>query len=153
MQKCEDFTLHWKEWESKIEKCKDCETEYSDVLLADIPDDKLVEQRKRYKEANERDMLSHLYTNPLEWIFSDPGSNVKIIEAPAGQDIIDQVERQKQNEEYNKRRIKREEERKEVLKYKNLRRNDICICGKLNDNGKPLKYKKCCLDRINNYKL
>lgn len=32
-----------------------------------------------------------------------------------------------------------------VREYKKIRRNDPCPCGAVDENGKPIKYKNCCL--------
>ena len=52
--------------------------------------------------------------------------------------------------EIEKKRKELEEKRKLYEeKFKGVNRNDDCPCGKLNSNGKPFKYKKCCLSKFN----
>lgn len=33
-----------------------------------------------------------------------------------------------------------------VREYKKVQRNDPCPCGSTDENGKPKKYKHCCLE-------
>lgn len=42
-----------------------------------------------------------------------------------------------------------------VREYKKIRRNDPCPCGAKDENGKPIKYKNCCLKtgKYEGYKL
>lgn len=37
-----------------------------------------------------------------------------------------------------------------IREGKKIHRNDPCPCGATDENGKPLKYKKCCGKIINN---
>lgn len=42
-----------------------------------------------------------------------------------------------------------------VREYKKIGRNDPCPCGATDENGKPIKYKNCCLKtgKFEGYKL
>jgi len=133
-KKCNNFTLHKnvkkENSEEEIKVCIDCNTEYTDVVLEDIPLEKLKEQRQRYKAWVARE-----YKKNLIKLFLASEKNKKrnkitfkedeeqIYESDIGQRIIDE----------------------EIKKYSKLGRNDICICGS------GLKYKKCCWKRIESY--
>lgn len=142
---CKDFKLHNSHNDNYI--CKDCSNTYSSVLLSEIPNEKLEEQRKRYSKRKSEKLFSFLddvYTsNPLESLF-DERFDTEIIESDAGQKKIDDHKRKEIKGKKEKLIKEREESEKEYEKYKYLNRNDICICG----SGK--KYKKCCLNRIKN---
>ena len=148
--KCQDWKLHkqyypnWDDW-----FCEDCETKHESTFLKDIPEEKILEQRERYKESERESMDKILgeFMNPnlhfLREMFSEPGSDVRIIEADAGQVAIDKKIKEKEAKKRMERHEKRIQDEAEIKKYKDLRRNDKCICGS------SLKYKKCCLTRIN----
>lgn len=148
---CQDFTLHTSDGNDGS-KCRECDTVYTDVYLKDIPKDKLEAQRKRYTESqgNVVDKYLGLFTETPEQrrikeiahMFSEPGSDVEIIESDAGQKKIDDRKRKERAKRMAELREEREKGVEEYKKYKGLGRNDICICG----SGK--KYKKCCLQKI-----
>lgn len=127
--------------------CTECDTEHQRVLLSNIPEEKIQEQRKRYLEQqrqNIRDVYSEFLggrSNPLFDLFAPVENKTRIVEGDAGQKFIDDERKQKESEE----RMKRYEEHQKLLQwkaqYKGLGRNDTCICG----SGK--KYKKCCLTK------
>ncbi len=146
-KECKDWTLHSKAWKENIPKCKDCDTEFSPIKLKEVPKDKLIEQRGRYKENQKKDFSSMLMggimSNPLDEFFSEDFPDPIIIESDAGQKTLDKIKVQKEKVKMAKERTKRAEEYAEALKYKNLGRNDICLCGS------EKKYKKCCLPKIN----
>ena len=128
---CNDFTLHFHD-----DACKTCKTVYSDVYLSEIPKDKIIEQRQRYKASKQRSfsrMMGAYMTMGANVFATDP--NVTIVESDAGQKSIDE-EKQKEREEEKK---KREELKQESLKYAKVQRNSPCLCG----SGK--KYKNCHL--------
>jgi hypothetical protein len=148
-KKCKDWTLHgqhypnWEDW-----FCQKCETAHVKTPLSEIPPKKILEQRKRYKEWKKHDFerlfngLISFGTDPFINMFSEPGSDVRIMESDAGQAELDKQERERKAEE---RRLHEEEKakvREEILKYRKIGRNDLCLCGS------GLKYKKCCLTRI-----
>ena len=145
----EQYYPNWKEW-----FCKECENVYKEIPLTEIPEEKIMEQRKRYTEYNNKFFEGFLHEmiltpeqrNVKELInmFSPPGSDyeTKIIESDAGQYEVDQIEKKKRKEERTKLIEEKEKVKKYLLKYKGLNRNDICPCG----SGK--KYKKCCLPNV-----
>lgn len=127
---CNDFELHFNR------KCKACDTEYSDVYLKDIPEEKLTEQRKRYKESK-RLGFKRIMEYSLSGFntFSEPIK--QIIESDAGQKRIDE----RINEKFEQAKLLREQQKEEAKKYKNVGRNDICpTCF---ENGLNIKFKKC----------
>ena len=142
---CNDWTLHRMN-DEKEQVCNDCNTVFTTIKLIDIPEDKLKKQRKRYIESTNpvNRIMSMLYDSSpsvqMAKMFQSPGSDIIITEEDAGQEKIGEQNRIKY-EKYSEERNKLKEE---ALKYKNLNRNDICICG----SGK--KYKQCCLNKFNN---
>lgn len=138
---CNNFTLH----EFNKNTCNDCSTEYTSILLKDIPKEKLFEQRERYKKSNN---VFSIYEKIAGFsqnmsMFDPPGSDIEIRESDAGQKSIDEANKRKREKELEERHIKRQEEIKLARKFKDLGRNDICLCG----SGK--KFKKCCWRAIN----
>jgi hypothetical protein len=150
---CNDWELFVRRWEKDSAWiCKECKTPHEPILLKDIPEEKITEQRERYKESQKR-FFPNLYSqfiagvglNSIVSTFnSSVGSNIEIMEDDAGQMEIDEQERQKRHEEWKKEKEKKEALQKEYARYKNLGRNDICLCG----SGK--KYKKCCSYKYEN---
>lgn len=143
---CNDWTLHRMNNNNDKQICNDCDTEFTTTYLIDIPEEKLIEQRKRYIEStNPMKVLTSILhdSSPsvqMAKMFQSPGSEIQITEEDAGQKKI----REQRVKEYNERYVERDRLRKEALKYKHLNRNDICICG----SGK--KYKQCCLSKYQN---
>lgn len=163
-KKCDNFTLHTRdEFKTPVNPednklvCKTCNTVYSDIMLKDIPRDKLLEQRKRYSESqgnmfNSYLNLGSLFKTPeqrqleeMVHMFSPPGSDIEIHESDAGQKEIDKIEGEKRKKEWEERKRIREAQEAEAAKYAKLGRNDICACGS------GIKYKKCCLRKIESY--
>jgi len=153
---CNEFTLHFFNKNNENDEsgyfCKDCKTKYSDILLKEIPNNKILEQRERYEKSKKEDFNNMLngYLNPnfsflkeMKNMFSEPGSNIEIVESDAGQKLIDEKILEKRKEELKKYN----EEREEAKKYKHLGRNEKCLCGS------NLKYKNCCLKRILKYNI
>jgi uncharacterized protein YecA (UPF0149 family) len=153
-KKCKDWELHkqkypdWKEW-----FCKECDTKHESVLLSEIPKDKILEQRERYNQKekeNTNKFFGEFMMSPeqrrvkeIVHMFSEPGSDIEIIESDAGQKEIDKKIREKRAKIVEQKRQEKEKVKEELLKYKGLQRNDLCACG----SGK--KYKKCCLEGVN----
>jgi hypothetical protein len=142
-QEWELFERPFKERELEKEDlvCGVCKNQFQDGLkYKDIPPDKLIEQRKRYKEGNRRDFqsMTMMMMSGGNDLFSNV-SNDRIVEHDAGQDEID-----KQIVE-NKVRV-RKAEVEEFKKFAHLGRNDKCACGS------DKKYKKCCEGRISHYR-
>jgi hypothetical protein len=154
-KKCNDWELFEQQYPNPSEWfCKECENAYEEILLSEIPEEKLEEQRKRYIKGNrspfdrftEEIFMSAEERNVRELVhmFSPPGSDweTEIIESDAGQRAIDQEKRKKREEEITKEIEEKEKVKQELFKYKEIQRNDHCACG----SGK--KYKKCCLERV-----
>ncbi len=142
---CKHWTLHSKAFKAESPyKCNGCQTIHVRTLLSEIPKDKILEQRERYKKNIAESILMGgiLMSNPLDSMFSEDFPT-EIVESDAGQKKIDEKIAEKRKKEYEKKELERQKQREEALKYNNLGRNDICICG----TGK--KYKKCCQPRIN----
>lgn len=141
-QECKDWTLFFKNIGEKDGiKCHTCQTVHVATILSEIPEQKLLEQRQRYKADKSRQfreafgMMQALAANPRG---SVPGVNEidRIIESDAGQRALDEYEKQLKAE------VKKAAT-EEVVKHRNLGRNDKCICS----SGK--KYKNCCLKKVN----
>lgn len=154
---CEDFTIHDRVYidEQKHDKfnsikfigdntfesiCDTCSTQYTHIDPSDIEESKIQLQRNRFKSKRKSDFEESLkyLSNPLNDImdmFKAPGiTELKIIEDDAGLE----------DEELLQRKIKKEQNAiilAEIERFKNVGRNDKCLCG----SGK--KYKKCCIDK------
>lgn len=147
---CKDWKLFRKE--DSVWVCKTCGKPHEEVVLNTIPEDKLEEQRERYKTYRREHFGINAYLNflnPMHWqmqeikhMMSEPGSDIEIIEADAGQKYIDEEIEKERRKRAQEREEKRQEAIAELLKYKHTGRNDTCPCG----SGK--KYKKCCYERI-----
>jgi hypothetical protein len=148
---CQDYTIHnTKKLFDKEWFCESCDTEYIKTDISEIPEEKLLEQRKRWSEKNKRD-FGNIYTSmilgtDLTSIFNSPlyntGFETEIKEDDAGQNKINEELRREKELEYEKQYRIRHEQLELKKKYKNLGRNDKCICGS------DLKYKNCCLTKI-----
>ncbi len=142
---CQDWTWHIKPFEINIEdskksdwRCKVCDTEITDTKLSEVPEEKLIEQRQRYKnyKRNEFKRIMSIFSSMGSMISSGMDDENTYIENDAGQEAIDKqllaereakiAEKKRLIEEYN-------------IKFKGIGRNDICRCGS------KQKYKKCCL--------
>ena len=144
---CQDFVLHtWTIFsEEKELLCDCCKTKDSGYSFSEVPEDKLLEQRARYKKKELNEVLG-LYGNFLSGnlgisntSFNNWHDNVQISECDAGQKKIDEIA---EIDEKIKKLDKKKEELKLVDKfkpYKNLSRNDQCLC----QSGK--KFKNCCI--------
>lgn len=158
---CGEFTLHRVPYDFDNEKhalkCKECDTEYSSIRICDIPQEKVWEQRERYKAKN-RERLTSMFkeftktsderlVEDLLHMFSSPGSDIEISESDAGQKDIDEEDKKIRDVQWEERRRIRVEQEEEAAKYAKLNRNDICICGS------GIKFKKCCLPRIQTYHI
>jgi uncharacterized protein YecA (UPF0149 family) len=140
---CKEWTLH-ADWGDN--PCLICKTKRDSYNLADIPDEKIQEQRKRYSDSHSPfNYLSELI-NPksqyqqLAEMFSSEFPK-EIIEDDAGQKEIDEERRKIRHEEIIQEEIEYKAKVAEYQKFKNLRRNDICACGS------GVKYKKCCMQK------
>lgn len=146
---CNEFELHSRKELFGGDKfpliCETCNTEYSEIKLKDIPDEKLKEQRERYKitrRNNMNDVFGSYLSIGLLQAFSQSGYEPKIIESDAGQNQIDEYKRELDAEKRRQRKIKEAENEELKKKFHKLGRNEKCRCG----SGK--KYKKCCWIKI-----
>ena len=99
---CKEWVLYHRDIFAKDKetlKCPECDAEFTPYKLADVPEEKIVEQRKRYKEKKKRD-FEKLFSGYYLWgrsnmsadMFSEtqfPNNN-HITEADAGQKAIDE---------------------------------------------------------------
>jgi uncharacterized protein YecA (UPF0149 family) len=153
-KKCNDWELfeqqypNWTDW-----FCQKCETVHEKTLLSEIPEEKLIEQRKRFIEWNQKSMNKFMgeimrpeqrNLKELVHMFSPPGSDfeTEIIESDAGQNQIDEEKRKKRAEKIQKELEEKEQVKKDLIKFKGANRNDTCPCGS------GIKYKKCCLNKV-----
>lgn len=149
-KKCNEFELHdTNDFKSKELFCSTCGTEYSDVYLRDIPEEKLLEQRKRYTKslsAGFVDLYSSFISgygiSDLMGSFESVDGSISIKESDAGQKEIDNLKKERLRILRNEAVIKRQADKELKNKYHKLGRNQICLCGSNN------KYKKCCYDKI-----
>ncbi|MCK9574675.1 MAG: SEC-C metal-binding domain-containing protein [Candidatus Pacearchaeota archaeon] len=128
--------------------CTECGTEHVDVMLKDIPKEKLAEQRQRYIKSKEEKMIkayksffqSSQQSQMEQFIhmFSEPEIGIEIVEADAGQKYIDEENQRIRTEEREKRIAERNQRLADYAPYRKLGRNDKCLCGS------DKKYKKCC---------
>ena len=153
-KKCNDYTLHDKVdpfSEANDWKCTHCGTIYTTITYGEIPEEKLEAQRERYKKQTKESYMNIFQeymrpSNPLLEMFMEDITTTKVVEADAGQKYIDDKAREERNRLWEERELKRQAEREDAAKYVGLTRNDKCACGS------ELKFKKCCLPRIQSYK-
>lgn len=117
------------------------------INIVDIPIEKVKEQRERYKQMNinqTKGFMLGIYMGAglsmLDVMMGETGVVIK--ESDAGQLAIDERARIERAKCSNERVIQKQKDREEKAKYIGLSRNEICICGS------GIKYKKCCLVRI-----
>lgn len=140
---CNDFTIHDKiKNNDEVEYICTCKSIHVPVDLSTIDPIKIEEQQKRYSQQAGDFFKESVYFNPSN-AFDDffkpvEGPQTKIIEDDAGLIEVQNIAMQKRREE-------RRKQQEEVLQYKQVNRNDTCLCG----SGK--KYKKCCLLKHNKY--
>lgn len=135
----------------KISKttCDTCGNEYVPYILSEVPEEKIQEQRARYKKMKREQFITMLnaYQNMgtsmgRSNIFADMMGDASdrfigftVQEDDAGQEEIDAAERAE-------REATRLAEQEFKAKYHGAQRNEKCRC----DSG--LKYKKCCLPKV-----
>lgn len=142
---CNEYTEHHRnDFTDKNYVCRSCKTVFSDTPLCDIPEEKVLAQRKRYTESRIYGSISNQFlasiTGHSGSAFTDPvGGNVKYIESDAGQKEIDEENTRLETIQWLQRSKERSQREEELAKYKNLGRNEPCLCG----SGK--KYKHCHL--------
>jgi uncharacterized protein YchJ len=151
---CQDYIQHSIPFKVGAKMtCGTCQSIFEDTPLSEIPEEKVVEQRQRYKESKAKATSLSPFTRAMfgmgggiDAMFRET-PEVKIVEADAGQRELDEIEMKRLSEEYREAMKHKEFLRIERLRYKALGRNDICICGS------EKKYKKCCLPRIEKYPI
>lgn len=149
---CKEFTLHLKPFGKSKLSCNNCKLEYQEMRLGDIPSEKIIEQRARYIKS-ESEFASTLFgsylnigVNVLDAMMSET-SDTEIIESDAGQKEIDEISRKEREEVQRNRQENRIKEKEQLEKFRNLRRNDKCLCGS------KKKFKKCCWNKIQNIQI
>jgi preprotein translocase subunit SecA len=115
--------------------------------LSEVPEEKILEQRKRYAEYKKIE-----FTNMLNYYQNMGASDSKYLLGPngiqphtniqeddAGQDAIWKAERDRQ-------KAIQDEAREFKERFQGAQRNEKCRCGS------NVKYKKCCLPKVNTIK-
>lgn len=113
---------------------EECGTEFTPYTLSEVDDEKIKQQRQRYKEfrrSNFRKTLNLFAVMGLGFNMPDLKEG-KYFESDAGLQLVEERLREAI-------RKKKEEQQAELLKFKDVGRNERCLCG----SGK--KYKHCCL--------
>ena len=125
--------------------CMTCDNEYVPYRLSEVPEEKLIEQRARYRQMKKNEFIkmlnvyqdmsrSNILASMMGELYDKPvGYTVR--EDDAGQEEITAAEKAEREA-----RWAAEQEFKD--KYHGAQRNDKCRC----DSG--LKYKKCCLPKV-----
>jgi uncharacterized protein YecA (UPF0149 family) len=126
--------------------CDTCGNEYVPYSLSEVPEEKILEQRERYRQMKKTEFIKMLSayqdmskSNILADMFREVGDRpvgYTVKEDDAGQEAIDAAERAD-------REAKRRGEIEFKEQYRGAQRNDKCRCGSGN------KYKKCCLPKVN----
>ena len=126
--------------------CDTCGNEYVPYALSEVPEEKIMEQRARYKKMKKEEFIkmlsayqdmskSNILADMMREV-SDKSVGFTVREDDAGQEAI-----------YAAEKAAREAQQladiafKEI--YRGAQRNDKCRCGSGN------KYKKCCLPKVN----
>lgn len=136
---CAAFTIHKKIYPNNLEDehttlCK-CSAEYTNVLIRDIPKELVEDQRLRYK-IQRRKILGKIfsYLSSVNDIYSEPKIGYDIIESDAGLEQEEKILKERETK-------LKQEKKAEQLRFKDMGRNDSCLCGS------GLKYKKCCVTK------
>lgn len=151
---CNEYTLHLRDWNNPKHTCKECKSVFIETPLFEIPEQKRIEQNERWKKANST-AAKDVYLKTLLFggalaatnMFGEVGSDFEIHECDAGVMDVQRMEREERIKQSIERDNIRKQQRTEAARYTKLGRNDICICG----SGK--KYKKCCMSKIQSYKI
>jgi preprotein translocase subunit SecA len=126
--------------------CDTCGNEYVPYSLSEVPEEKILEQRERYRQMKKTEFIkmlsayqdmskSNILADMMREVSDRPvGYTVK--EDDAGQEAIDTAERAA-------REAKKLADIEFKEQYRGAQRNDKCRCGSGN------KYKKCCLPKVN----
>lgn len=131
---CQNYELFYKALGEDASKCQTCSNDFVPYYDADVPKEKLLEQRERYKEYKSKQFNS-VMGMLSSYSLGQSSPNVEVDEDDAGyEDIL-----KERNRQYEEKR-KHKQEQQEM--YKDAERNKPCLCG----SGQ--KYKKCCYIRI-----
>lgn len=147
---CKEFTVQ------KLHGgCLTCGTVTKDYNISDVPEEKINEQRERYKQV-QKSKYNNKMLHYIPMIFGQISEfNEDYFSKHKGEDIYETDAGLKKIEEYNQlEHEKRIKERDDLIEeydlyFKKANRNDNCPCGAKDENGNPLKYKKCCMKRFN----
>jgi len=137
---CKDFKIFeptvGNESPSKL-TCLDCNGEYQSTDHSEIPEEKLLEQRARYREKDVQEYVKLIFM--ASSLHNLPESDISLTEDDAGQKEINRKERAKQEELKKQWQTERAKLREEyATKFHSIGRNEKCACGSGN------KYKRCC---------
>ena len=132
---CNNFTIHsYPVLGSTDLTCK-CGTVWTTVTVGEIPKEKILEQRKRYKaDRSERFRKTYSYLTLMGMLGGGIDSTtigMNVQETDAGlveAEAIDKARREARDKAV----------REELDRFSKLGRNEPCLCGS------ELKYKKCC---------
>lgn len=148
---CQDFTIHKTRINGSDEEkfsstnCDTCDTEYQPYYLSEVPEDKILEQRERYKQKKKEDFIklmsayqdmsrSNILADMMREVADKP-VGYTVNEDDAGQEDIYAAEKAE-------REARWAAEQEFKSRYQGAQRNDKCRCGS------GLKYKKCCLPKV-----
>lgn len=139
-KECKDYTVQHKDG-----PCLKCGTATESYCLSEVPEEKIRQQRERYKNQRGASFLNSylifdlaMHGLPMHSFNPLFEGATRLVESDAGQKEIDEAYKKAIEERIEARR-KLEEE---FLTYKGTGRNDKCPCG----SGK--KYKQCHLDKF-----
>jgi hypothetical protein len=126
--------------------CDTCGNEYVPYSLSEVPEEKILEQRERYRQMKKTEFIkmlsayqdmsrSNILADMMREV-SDKPVGYTVREDDAGQEAIDTAERAARDAQ----RLANIEFKEQ---FRGAQRNDKCRCGSGN------KYKKCCLPKVN----
>ena len=144
---CQEWTFFRRKSFDQAELCcKECGSEERYYNLKDIPENKIMEQRERWKQQRSEQFASvfggMMYGSVLlnAGLGGSGGGPIHEVENDAGQKEIDagqkEIDEARAKARQEAARLKAEKE----VKFRHVGRNDPCLCGS------GLKYKKCCLN-------
>lgn len=137
---CNEWTLF--AMNEEILNCEICSSPKQEVDLSTIPEEKIEEQRNRFRNMRRTDFAKMMEV--YQFMSSNPNADMPfaetdtIAETDAGLLVIEREEREK-------REAEQEAIKQDIEKHKNVGRNEKCLCNS------GLKYKKCCWTRIQGY--
>ena len=136
---CNEFELFSTKEDDYV--CDKCSSKHVDVEVSTIPAEKVEEQRNRFRNMRRTDFAKMMEV--YQFMSANPGADMplqsdSVMETDAGLLAIEKVEREKREAEQEAMRL-------DIEAHKGLGRNEVCKCGS------GLKYKKCCLKRIQGY--